>query len=320
MPKRPNLSQNAFWLLVLITFALVGMGLGLTGWQYRRGWMQTIWHLCQSGLQNLGQHGSVVWQLVILATIAAVLLRAGWSVGQQVWNTRRFVRLFWPLRELPPARLQALLTTYNLTTEDVVYLNLPATHAFCLGFWRPRIWLTAGLTNLLTDDELAAVLAHEAYHCRRRDPLRLLLSRAVKSAFFFLPLVGNLAKLAELQQEIAADQAVIETMGDDLPLLCSLQKLLTQGTLKNPLPRATVTPFNVTEARLRRLVYPAESTPFSWRNSLASWFINAGAVMFLYGIVLLSTQPVIQHQEVGACLIEGTPNLLQTQLTTLPDW
>ena len=320
MLKRPNLSQYAFWLLVLITFVLAGLGLGLAGWQYRRGWVQTIWHLCQSGLQNLGQHGSVVWQLVILATIAVVLLRASWSTGQQVWSTRRFVRLFWPLREAPPARLQALLAAHNLSTEDVVYLNLPATHAFCLGFWRPRIWLTAGLIDLLTAEELAAVLAHEAYHCRRRDPLRLLLSRAVKSAFFFLPLVGDLAKLVELQQEIAADQAVIERMGDDLPLLCSLQKLLTQGSSKTPLPRATITPFNVTEARLRRLIYPAQSPPFSWRSSLANWFVNAGVVMFLYGIVLLSTQPVIQHQEVGACLIEGTPDPLQTQLTTLLEW
>lgn len=320
MLKRPNRSQYAFWLLVFMTFALAGAGMGLAGWQYRRGWVQTIWHLCQSGLQNLGQHGSVVWQLVILATVVAVLLRAGWSMGQQVWSTRRFVRLFWPLRETPPARLQALLAAHNLSTEDVVYLNLPATHAFCLGFWRPRIWLTAGLVDLLTGEELAAVLAHEAYHCQRRDPLRLLLSRAVKSAFFFLPLVGDLAKLVELQQEIAADQAVIERMGDDLPLLCSLQKLLTQGSSKTPLPRATVTPFNVTEARLRRLIYPAQAAPFRWRNSLANWFVNVGVVMFLYGIVLLSTQPVIQHQEVGACLIEGRPDPLQTQLTTLPDW
>jgi hypothetical protein len=230
------------------------------------------------------------------------------------------MHLFLPLRETPPARLQALLVAHDLSTDDLVYLNLPATHAFCLGFWRPRIWLTAGLTDLLTDDELAAVLAHEAYHCRRRDPLRLLISRAVKSAFFFLPLVGNLAKLAELQQEIAADQAVVETMGDDLPLLCSLQKLLTQGTPRTPMPKATVTPFNVTEARLRRLIYPAQCAPFTWRNSLANGFINAGVMMFLYGIVVLSTQPVIQHQEVGACLIERTPNPLQTQMTTLPDW
>lgn len=320
MFKRPNLAQYAFWLLVLITVTLAGAGLGLAGRQYRQGWVQAIWHLCQSGLQNLGQHGVAVWQLVILAIIAAVLLRAGWSIGQQVWSTRRFKRLFLPLREAPPVRLPALLATHDLSLENLVYLNLPATHAFCLGFWRPHIWLTAGLADLLTDDELAAVLVHEAYHCRRRDPLRLLISRAVKSAFFFLPLVGDLAKLAELQQEIAADQTVIETMGDDLPLLCSLQKLLTQNTPKTPLPRATITPFNVTEARLRRLIYPAPSIPFSWRNSLTNWFVNAGVVMFLYGIFLLSTQPVIQHQEVGACLIEGTLDPLQTQLTTLPDW
>ena len=134
MLRRHKLSQYAFWWLALIALLLVGFGLGLAGRQYSRGWAQTIWHLCQSGLQNLGQHGPVVWQLVILVSVTAMLFRAGWSLGQQVWSTRRFMHLFLPLREMPPARLQALLTTHDLSLENLVYLNLPATRAFCLGF------------------------------------------------------------------------------------------------------------------------------------------------------------------------------------------
>ncbi len=314
-----NPSNYAFWLLVLVTLILMGLGLAIVNWQYHQGWVQTIWHICQSGLQNLGQHWSVAWQLVILVIIAVVIIRGGWSIGQQVWSTQRFVRLFLPLRETPPARLQTLLRANNLSVEDIVYLNLTAPHAFCLGFWRPRIWLTAGLVTLLTAEELTAVVAHEVYHCHRRDPLRLLISRALKSAFFFLPMVGDLVKFVELQQEIAADRSVIEYLGDDLPLLCVFQKLLTQDVKETPLPGATVTPFNVTEARLRQLIDPLQSTPFNWRNTIANWIINVGVAMFLCGIALLSTQPVVQHEELGACIIEESINPLQTQLT-LPDW
>ena len=107
-----------------------------------------MWHVCQSGLQNLGQHWSLTWQLVILALVAAVLIRGGWSMVQQVWRTRRFVGLFWPLSETPPARLLSLLEAHHLSAEKIVYLNLATTQAFCLGFWRPRIWLTAGLIEL----------------------------------------------------------------------------------------------------------------------------------------------------------------------------
>lgn len=320
MLSRFNFSQYAFWLLVGMTSALAGFGLGLAIWQYRRGWVQTIWHLCQSGFQNLEQHGSVVWRLVALAIVAIVLLRAISNIGQQMRSTHRFMRLFWPPREIPPTRLQELLAIHRLSTKDIVYLNLPTPYAFCIGFWRPRIWLTSGLTDLLNDDELTAVLIHEAHHCRRRDPLRLLISRAIRSGFFFLPLVGDLAKLVELQQEIEADQLVIQKMGDDLPLLCSLQKLLTRGVSGTLSPKVTVTPFNVTEARLRRLIYPANSTRFCWRNGLPNWFINIGMIMFLSGIILLSTQPMIQHQNVGACLIEEQANSYQTQLMTSPDW
>lgn len=320
MLKTRNLSNYAFWLLVLVTLLLAGLGVALVNWQYRQSWIQTVWHVCQSGLQNLGQHWTITWQLVVLIIISVVVIRGGQSIGHQVRSTRRFAHLFLPLRETPPARVQSLLATHNLSVENIVYLNLTATHAFCLGFWRPRIWLTAGIVDLLTDEELTAVLVHEDYHCRRRDPLRLLISRALKSTFFFLPLVRDLANFVELQQEIAADQSVIEYLGDDLPLLCSLQKLLTQGIQETRLAGATLTPFNITEARLRRLVYPSQSTPFSWRNTIANGLINIGVAVFLYGVFLLSTQPVIKHQEIGACLIDGTTISLQTQLTTLPEW
>jgi Zn-dependent protease with chaperone function len=282
MLKIRNPSKYSFWLLIVVALILAGLGLTHINWQYRQGWVQAIWHICQSGVQNLGQHWSVTWQLVILAIAFVVIVRGGWSIGQQVRSTRRFVRLFLPLRETPPARLRTLLEAHNLSAENIVYLNLTVPHAFCLGFWRPRIWLTSDLINLLSDEELTVVLAHEVYHCRRRDPLRLLISRALKSAFFFLPLVGDLANFVELQQEIAADQSVIEYLGDDLPLLCTLQKLLTQDMKGTPLPSATFTPFNVTEARLRRLIYPSQSTPFSWRDTMANWAINVGMVMFVW--------------------------------------
>ncbi len=228
-------------------------------------------------------------------------------------STRGFVRLFLPHRESLPTRLQTLFKPHGLAAEDIVYLNLAVPHAFCLGFWRPRIWLTSGLVKLLTDEELAAVLAHEAYHYQRRDPLRLLISRALKAAFFFLPLVSDLAKSAELQQEVAADRSAIAHLGDDLPLLCALQKLITQDTKGASLPSATFNPFNVTEARLRRLIYPSQSAPFSWQTWFANWAINLGVVVILSSIGLLSTQPVVEHREIGACVVEDVAGHLQTQ-------
>ena len=313
-----DLHKYSFWTLVLAGLVFTGLGLSLVRWQYRHGWVQDLWHICQSGLQNLDQHRSVVWQLAVFGIVLVVVGRGSWNIWQQWRSTQRFVQLFLPLQAPPPARLRALAAAHNLSLEKIIYLNLTATHAFCLGLWRPRIWLTAGLVSLLTDEELAAVLRHEMYHCRQRDPLRLLISRGFKSAFFFLPLMSDLATQVELQQEVAADQSVIDYLGDDLPLLCTLQKLLTQKTRNPPLTGIVITPFNITEARLRRLIYPTQAMPSNWRRTSANWFINAGVVLFLAGIAFLSTQPVIEHQEVGACIIEEVSSPLQTQLTSFP--
>jgi Zn-dependent protease with chaperone function len=253
----------------------------------------------------------LAWQLIIPTIVLLIALRGGLSFIQQFRGTLRLTYLFLPLRETPPARVQAWLVASGLATEDIVFLNLSTAHAFCLGFWRPRIWLTAGLVNLLTDEELASVLAHEAHHCRQRDPLRLLIGRTLKAAFFFLPLVSDLAQAAELQQEIAADRAAIAHLGSDLPLLCTLQKLLRNGAAAT-LPLADYNPFNVTEARLRRLIYPPP--PFKWQPYLTDGLINLGILLILGGVALLPAQ--FGSGETSHCTFETT-SLLQAHAHVL---
>jgi Zn-dependent protease with chaperone function len=242
------------------------------------------------------------WQFIILVLILFSLIRAGLSIYRQVRATRRLIRLFMPLREKPPARLQSLLKAHQLPEDKVIFLNLTAVHAFCLGFWQPRIWLTAGLVDLLSEQELAAVVAHEVHHYRRRDPLRLLISRALKTAFFFLPLAGALARAAEVQQEVAADRWAISYLGDDLPLLCALQKLLRRSGQPDLNATAAYSPFNVTEARLHRLIYPPP--PLRWRSYFPGFLVNLIILIILSGTVFLSSiQPIIHQAEVDSCSV-----------------
>ncbi|MDX1521938.1 MAG: M56 family metallopeptidase, partial [Anaerolineae bacterium] len=234
----------------------------------------------------------------------------------QYRTTVRFVQTFHGLKTAPSPQLQTLLSKINLTPEQIVFADLATPQAFCLGLIRPQIWLTTGLVELLSDDELTAVLAHEAHHCRHRDPLRLVISRALRAAFFFLPVVDSLAKAAELQQEIAADRSAIRTLGDDLPLLCALQKLIKQagGTGRNgtAIIRAGIISdgaavnsgvilmsFNVTEARLRYLLNP--TTSINWRRQLKGIFLNGLMFTGLSVLIALSSQPVTAHNEVIAC-------------------
>ncbi len=296
--SRPNYH---FWFLTAFGSTLLVVSIVLS-WEYGHAWLRTLWHICQAQLHSLG----LAWPLLIPALLTLSIFRGGLSILRQVRGTHRLVRTFNPLCEEPPARLQALLKNHRLKPDDVIFLNLSTPHAFCVGFWQPHIWLTSGMVTLLSDEELSAVVAHETYHLRLRDPLRLVISRALRSAFFFLPLAKDLAKTVELQQEIAADQAAITYLGDDLPLLCALQKLLQQpaaGTITTNV--AAFSPFNVTEARLRRLIYPPAT--LQSRAHLARWVTSLGIIILLLGsTAFLPAQPTTGPDDAISCSPRST--------------
>lgn len=91
----------------------------------------------------------------------------------------------------------------------LVYLDLPTATAFCFGFVRPRIAVTAGLLARVDDEALTAVLAHERHHARRRDPARYVALRALTAAAFMFPVAGAVARRIETRLELAADRAAV---------------------------------------------------------------------------------------------------------------
>jgi beta-lactamase regulating signal transducer with metallopeptidase domain len=97
-----------------------------------------------------------------------------------------------------------------------------APQAFCIGMLRPRIYVSRPALELLGDDELAAVLAHEAHHARRRDPLRLLTARALADALFFLPAVRRLPERYAAIAELAADEMATRARGGRAALASAL--------------------------------------------------------------------------------------------------
>jgi hypothetical protein len=133
---------------------------------------------------------------VALATLA-LSLRA---VIRQLRASRRFERgleLLGPLPGVPRA---------HVVDDD-------APQAFCIGLLRPRIYVSRAVLELLGDAERAAVLAHEAHHARRRDPLRLLVARALAEGLFFLPAVRRLPERYAALAELAADRAATAGAG-----------------------------------------------------------------------------------------------------------
>lgn len=155
----------------------------------------------------------------------ASLLGIG-SLVRQWWATRQFVQARAGNRlACPPPSLVRLSERLGLTGRvDVV--RAPHPYSFCYGLLRPRICLSTGLVRLLSEAEIEAVLLHERYHLRHRDPLKILLARVLGHAFFFLPLVAELGRHYQLATEVAADREVIQVQGHRVALALVLYTLI----------------------------------------------------------------------------------------------
>lgn len=86
-------------------------------------------------------------------------------------------------------RLQRQLA--HLTSDEGSYrlLDNAQPFVFTLGWWKNEVYMTRGLREHCTDQDMAVILAHEHAHSRRRDNIRLL-----AAMLFNLILPGRLGK------------------------------------------------------------------------------------------------------------------------------
>ncbi len=129
--------------------------------------------------------------------------------------------------------------------------------AFTAGLWRPRIFVAQDLALALSTDELAAVIAHEDAHRRRRDPLRLSVWRFLACMLFFLPVLRRLEEDMADEAEVAADDDAVERARIQ-PLTLASALLAVARLFTLPATRSReVTAFHRDEMlgrRVRRLV------------------------------------------------------------------
>jgi hypothetical protein len=98
----------------------------------------------------------------------------------------------------------------------------PRPQAFCAGYLRPAVYVSRRTVELLTEAELAAVLAHEHHHRRVRDPLRLAGGRILSEALFFVPALRTLCERYAELAELSADRAAVRASGTEAPLASAL--------------------------------------------------------------------------------------------------
>jgi beta-lactamase regulating signal transducer with metallopeptidase domain len=155
--------------------------------------------------------GQTMISAAVLALTGIGLAVLGLAV-RSTWRRHRAQRL--ALATLPVQ----YETAYRGTPLTVFAHDAP--EAFCAGLLRPRVYLSSAAVKTVEPGELEAVIDHETHHCRRRDPLRILIVGVLSDCLFFLPVMHHLRRRFCTLAEVAADEAAI-TVGADRRSLAS---------------------------------------------------------------------------------------------------
>lgn len=106
-----------------------------------------------------------------------------------------------------------LAVARQLGIRRLIVADLSGSLAFCAGLLRPVVVVSSSLVSSLSPPALAAVLAHEAAHARRRDPLRQILVYATARGLWIAPAARRGADHLRLRFEVAADRAATRYAG-----------------------------------------------------------------------------------------------------------
>lgn len=302
--SRPRIAADGpLWLLGAVTVAFVGAEAGFAA---RHSLAYDPFIACETLVTTAAAKLTTFGVLLPLGVLSVVALAAGLSLGHQLIATRQTLRRVLSDRSPVNERLSRLADSLKLG-DRIDLVDDPTVFTFCHGYFRPRVCVSSGLVERLSDDELRAVLMHEQHHVKHWDPLKILVGRTLASGLFFLPLAGALRRGYSAGKEIYAD-ADAATLDDGLPLARALYIMLRAPRPVWPAGVLAIGALTPTEARLRGLLEPDRARriwprPFDW---ILSFALAAGLFGFSYGAAAaIGAEPLVE-----ACLIDsGAPTV-----------
>jgi len=213
---------------------------------------------------------AMITGMTALAVLVAVLV----SAGAQTLRARRRHRA-----------LLSLIARDDPGVPGVRVLDHPGAAAYCVPGLRSQVVVSEGALRLLTQDEMTAVLAHEAAHVRERHDLVLLPFAALRRALPWSSVVREAQAQVELLIEMAADDRA-RRYCSPRRLATALLRFGTAGTMPTPSGMLGVYAHHVM-ARVDRLIKPAPELPLSLRYGVLALSVSlVTAIPFLWVIQL----------------------------------
>ncbi|WP_042224192.1 M56 family metallopeptidase [Oceanobacillus manasiensis] len=223
MSKRQS-SLIFFVSLVILGTILLQMGLYvisiIVGWNMKFNLVA----VCHSWLKAFGLS---FLEYTLDGLIIYTLLCSLWKIGLHLFQTIKMKKRF---QQYTEEKLTIEMNqVYESEKEEILVLSHPTPIAITMGFIRPKIIFTTGLINLLTHEELKAVISHEKYHKDNRDPLKVFLLSLSSSIIWYIPIQKWFHQKYRVIQEVLADEFAIKQQETSVNLGSALLKMLKTG-------------------------------------------------------------------------------------------
>ncbi len=219
--------------------------------------------------------GRVLWMAATLG--ASLVLLMVWRLARMRWQTRRLLQTW--LSDASPITLRDVaIPAFAINTGFPVVA--------IVGVVQPRLVIDQQVLRACSEDELAAILAHERGHVRRWDNLRRTVVGAVPGPWFS----RDIPDAWRQATEEAADDLAAATAHDVRFHLASallrVSRLAPAGEERSgwhqQLPASALYRGESVEQRIRRLVdspAPVPSARRHWTSIVATFAIAAGFVL-----------------------------------------
>lgn len=236
------------WQTALIFFTLPPLLLITTSAAI--AWMGCGWMF---GLPaSMGSH-LLAWIFLLWTTVCVV------NLAWQTWQTLHAVKIH-PLADWNGQKIRLLDTDFPYSAQ--------------VGLWSPELVVSQGLLQLLTPEQVDAVLAHENAHRFYRDTWTFFWLGCLRRLTFWLPETETLWQELLWQRECRADRHGAKNC--DPLVLAEALATVAQSTLgQDPIPLAV--PFHSQQnrllSRIDQLLIPNHSPEF---NPLANYLSFLG--------------------------------------------
>lgn len=200
--------------------------------------LETQGHLLLAGRDHLGPFCLIALHLLLEPVHRAFHLALMGGLAYALWNRavawramRRTLRSLDARGPEANGAVAAAARRAGLDASRIRMVDGLPNPAFTVGFWHPVVYVSASLPLVLDAAQLEAVLAHEACHVARRDPLRLTLLRTLACILFYVPALRRLADDLADEAEIDADD-VAASRGSPLVLASAILALVDWTSMR----------------------------------------------------------------------------------------